>query len=105
MIFRDMNQSWMHPDGEVVAINGIGPCLQVVFVSELKVSTVVNGLKTTAVYVNEMGREVMRTEECEYFPERVVAAEPLSVSRWFRFKDAMLLTLEGLLEMAKCLKK
>ena len=37
MVFRDMNQSWIKPEGTVIDILEAGPCLQVVFASPLLV--------------------------------------------------------------------
>lgn len=105
MILHDMNQSWTQPEGyRFVGVLAQGAFLMVLFIQD-RDTPLCRAYHQIAIYVNDMGREVMRTEELSetYLPLNKPAPAP--VGRWFRFKNGFYIALQGFQEMIRCLKK
>lgn len=100
MTLYDTNKSWAPPVGYTFRrVDPNGAFIRVQFLRETEVTGGVK-LSYIYVYVNDMGREVLRTEE-EHFLSTEVEPETPSVSRWYKFVDAFYLTLMGIEEMFK----
>jgi hypothetical protein len=108
MILSDMNQSWRPPENyRFVNTTAEGSFLVHLYSERLfrPGTTEVIGTNYVTIYVNDMGREVSRTQyRVDVVPPRVRMGSP-NVSRSFRFRNGFLIALQGLQEMAKCLKK
>lgn len=102
----DMNKSWHPPYGfEFTGVEPKGGYLVVRYERRQAGDSIVRGgLQIITIYLQDMGREVLRTTEEFLDPVIVPAAEPKPVATRFRFWNGFLLTLQGLEEMAKCLK-
>ena len=106
MLLRDMNQNWTPPDGFVFQdVTASGAYLQVRYTQSFAATPIFRqGQHQVVIYVNDMGREVMRTTDTLLAPPiREEEPEPLPVGRRFRFKNGFLIVLQGLEEMIKCL--
>jgi hypothetical protein len=108
MILSDMNKSWKAPEGYTFQkVTARGAYLMVKYVRRQDVpGWLVED--QIVIYVNDMGREVMRDEGLVSWPvpvAAVVESNPTLVGRWFRIKNGWLIVLHGLQEMIKCLKK
>jgi hypothetical protein len=103
----DMNQSWVPPEGyEFCGVAPYGSYLMVVYVQKFWDNPLRHGQRTIAIYLQDTGREVLRTTEEILDPVRPEPTpEPLPVGRWFRFYNGFLLALQGLQEMYKCRKR
>ena len=106
MELLDMNRSWTPPEGfKPDSVSAEGAYLRVNFSKWLteRESGALNHYSVT-VYVNDMGREVMRTTQEQTFPAIAKSAIPaFAPGRWFRFQHGFYLALEGLQEMIRCL--
>ena len=61
------------------------------------------GYNNINIYLNDQGREVVRTSEPRYWPPLVDSAVVLiPVCRWFRFRNGWLFVLQGLEELILC---
>ena len=60
-----------------------------------------NGDDIVVIYLNDTGREVARAMTTVYLPQPISAPAP--VGRWYKFRNAFYMTLEGLQEMIRCL--
>lgn len=113
MILRDMNLSWTPPadmtlhsvrvEGGYILVKYWQPVLSTQDGAPLSEKSVV-------VFINEMGREVMRTETIHDWPQPVyglpgVAKKPEPTSCWTRFKNGFFMMLIGIEEMIQCRKK
>lgn len=108
MTLKDMNQSWIGPDGYTFHnVMSQGAYLLVTYVRRQDIPGWLNE-HHIVIYINDMGREVMRTEGLISWPEPVAAvaeSTPALVGRWFRIKNGFLIALQGLQEMSRCLKR
>jgi hypothetical protein len=107
MTFTNINRSWDAPEGfEFQDVSAKGAFLRVSFRRTDEYTSGLKKISVVQVFINDMGREVFRTEHTETSyreaPEPP-AREP--VSRWSRFQAAFELALLGLQEMRKCLNK
>jgi len=95
MILTDMNQTWKAPEGyRVHEISALGAFLVVTYRQTRFVPDTMTpmGYATIQVYVNDQGREVMRTEDFRRVPPQPVyglgVAKRLSlwerIELWFR---------------------
>jgi hypothetical protein len=103
-----MNQSWTPPAGyDLVEFGPEGAYLRAKYVQFIfhDLGLPRRGQNVVIVYLTDMGREVARTKDQEWFP-RTVDPPKAPVDRWFRFRNGWLLVLQGLQEMIKsCHKK
>ena len=101
-----MNRSWTPPEGfKPDSVSAEGAYLRVNFSKWLtqRASGALIYYSVT-IYVNDMGREVMRTTQEQKFPAIAEPAIPaFTPGRWFRFQNGFYLALEGLQEMILCL--
>lgn len=107
MILHDTNKSWTPPAGyRLSSFDTRGAYIYVKYVQLFfKPGTrTALGQNVVIVYLNDQGREVARTEECERFPILSEPEPPEPVSRRSRFLNGFYLVLAGLQEMTKCLK-
>src|ERR1700676_3038443 len=96
MVFVDKNQTLQPPVGyKCVGVVANGAYLQVIYIS---------GVSRIVVYLNDMGREVGRTETALPLPTPIKPKQE-PISRWFRFRNGWLIVLEGLTELIRCLNK
>jgi hypothetical protein len=103
MTLKDMNQSWKQPEGyRFAGVMSQGAFLMAVFIQD-RDTPLCRAYHQIVVYVNDMGREVMRTEELSetYLPLKPPVHAPAPVGRWFRIKNGFLIALHGLQEMFK----
>lgn len=110
MILHDMNQSWKPPAGmSVISVRAEGAYLRVEYhAATTDADTKTRSEKAVVVFVNDMGREVMRTENTRRFFGPVMPSlveKPESTSAWVRFKNGFFMILIGIEEMIICLKK
>lgn len=105
MLLQDMNQSWTPPAGFVFQdVTASGAYLLVNYTQSFWENPLQQGWHQVVIYVNDMGREVMRTTDTLLAPPiREEEPEPLPVGRRFRFKNGFLICLQGIQEMIKCL--
>lgn len=99
MILYDMNKSWVPPAGYTFHyVQPEGAYLRVVFIRH---QSEVGGTKemVVSIYVNDLGREVMRTTDEGFLSSAAPELPTPPVSRWYRFVDAFYLTLLGIKEM------
>ena len=105
MILHDMNQSWTPPAGYSFAFAvAHGSYLSVVYHQTADTETQ-HVRNIVEIFLNDMGREVMRTEDTATWPIVKPKPDALPVGRWFRFKNGFYIALQGLQEMTRCLKK
>ncbi len=102
MILHDKNKSWAPPNGYTLKkVVGEGAYLRITYIIHEE-----NGeqhvYRTLDIYVNDTGREVMRVADTVVGYTIKSTTPPVSVSRWFRFKNGFLLALQGIQEMFKC---
>ena len=111
MTLHDMNKSWLPPDGyRFVSITPTGNYLDVLYTQTIFEPGTIRkiGQNVVHVYLNDMGREVARTQDQLQFACPAPVSVPFVAPRMprrFRFKDGFLLALTGLQEMLKCLSK
>ena len=110
LILHDRNQTLEPPEG--FAIQYVKPEGEYIVIEYRRVNCVHEGggsYSTVIIYLNSMGREVIRTtNETEWvMPSRKaeVWMAPRPISRWFRIKAGFYLALLGMEEMLKCLNK
>lgn len=109
MKFDNINRSWEAPDGfNFDGVTAEGAYLRVVFRRVVKNKSTEREYSVVTIFINDIGREVFRTEREEHFylsaPELPIPPAPL-VTRRARFLNAVYLVLAGLQEMRKCLNK
>lgn len=93
----DKNQTLQPPeDYWVHSVSADGSYLRLEYRQGLCATgtTAVIGENTVVVFLNDAGREVLRTQR-----EEVWLPSPEPVGRWFRFRDGCLIVLGGLQEM------
>ena len=103
MIFQDMNRSWNPPENSYfVNVVADGVYLKVKYCQ-----ATATGENVVVIYVNDMGREVARSITEILRPVLPVDASIVHppITHWARFCTGFYLTLAGLQEMIKCLKK
>lgn len=107
MKLHDKNGSWAPPDG--FELQGVSPCgayLQLTYHQKAYRPNTTQVIHThvVIVYLNDMGREVTRTQQL--FREPVCEPETIAkpVRPWFRFKNGFLLAVYGIWRMITCLK-
>lgn len=101
----DKNETLQPPEGyEIVALSAEGSYLRVEYCRQLARTKKFQSYSTILVYLNDMGREVVRTEDIreEKFPEPHAVA-PLTTG--MRFKNGLYLILAGINEVISCHKK
>ena len=108
MIMTDVNATIKPPAGftlhEVCAF-GEYIRLQYVLSNIFKTGTRdVIGATIIYVYVNSMGREVIRTEEVQRFPETPIKAPEPNRTWWNTLKNGFFMILIGTEEMIQCLR-
>lgn len=102
MTLKDFNQTLVRPDHHFVQdVKAEGAYLVVTFANWESTETI-RTKNVVKIFLNDMGREVARTEE--QFAYAIPQPEPAPVGRWYRFKNAFYLVLHGLEEINKCLK-
>jgi len=114
MILTDINQSWKRPEGyHVYSVRAEGGYLRVEFnklrdpEEDISTRQTLYITDTITIFVNDAGREVMRTAESSVKTKRWVDDDTIpverrqEVGRWFRFKNALLLMFEGFVQAVK----
>lgn len=107
MILIDKNRTLEPPENSrFVSLTPIGSFLVALYARRIyrADSTEVIGEDFVSVYMNDMGREVGRTQHRVDFAPIAAPYVPPPVPRWYRFCNAFYMTLEGLQEMIRCLK-
>ena len=102
----DKNETLQSPEGyEIVALSAEGSYLRVEYRRQLARTKKFQSYSTIIVYLNDIGREVVRTEDTaeEKFPEPPVVMTPLTAA--MQFKNGLFLILAGISEVISCLKK
>lgn len=107
MTLLDKNQTLEPPeDYTFVAVEPQGAFLRAEYRQKVfKTDTlIVTRENVVTVYLNDMGREVARTMVTTLapLPEESPAIAP--VGRWYRFRNAFYMTLEGLQEMFRSIR-
>ena len=106
----DKNETLQSPEGyEIVALSAEGSYLRVEYRRELN-RKVKNGLtssvttSTVVVFLNDMGREVARTENTTevFVPE---PHEDVPITAAMQFKNGLFLILAGISEVMSCHKR
>jgi hypothetical protein len=108
MRFLAKNQTLVVPEGYLFrAVETDGAYLRLTYFQAVYAPGTqrVIGENITAIYLNDMGREVGQTVASYRWPEPDVVVEVVRMPRRFRFKNAFLIVLQGLMEMIKCLSK
>lgn len=105
MIFKDFNQTLVPPKGFVVNhVKAKGAYLLVQFVKERDTDT--HYIRDyVEIYLNDMGREVARTEDTKTFEKYVANLVPAPVGAWYHFRESFYTALLGLQGMFQCLNK
>ena len=95
----DKNETLQPPAGYFLhAVDAQGAYLRV----EYRVTTAVQE-GTVVIYLNEMGREVLRTRQVIAAPKNI---KPVVVlTRWMKFKNGFFMMLIGIEEMFTCRRK
>lgn len=104
MLIYDKNETLQPPAGfEVDGVEPHGAYLVLSYHRSEEEKDHFN-IQLVHVYLNDMGREVLRTVEnaLDWKAEPAVA---VTVSRWYRFCNGWLIALQGLQEMWSCLNK
>lgn len=105
MKFTNINQSWEAPEGfHFRSVEAIGAYLIVKFFIRADTDGWHNERELT-VYANDMGRQVMTTEDHRRWSEAIPPTLRPPAGRWFRFKAALDLILLGISEVWKCRNK
>jgi hypothetical protein len=110
MNIQDVN-NWLVPsDGFTITSLSVEgaylrvQCSQTVYKKD---TTEILGWNQEDIFLNDQGREVVRTRDfhgvINWGSEPTPSPEP--VGRGYRFKNGFLIALQGLEEMVKCLKK
>lgn len=108
MILHDKNQSWMPPEGYIFAgLHPDGAFLRVLFHQKVfqTGTTTVIAKNVVTVILNDMGREVARTQQrVDHAVAVPVLREAEPITGWTRFKNGFFMVLIGLEEMIRCRK-
>ena len=107
-VLHDMNRSWIPPANfEFNSLKAEGAFLVALYVQNIYQTgtTEICGQNFVTVYLNDMGREVSRTEHRVDFAPTQKPYVPPVVPWRFHVRDGFLLMLEGFKEMTKCHKK
>ena len=99
---HDMNQSWTPPEGFALeSVHAQGAYLVVIYVRHQQGNDVVRGgSQYVTIYLQDMGREVMRTMEDFLDPVASESKpEPKPIARRFKVWNGFLIALQGIGEM------
>ena len=101
MEVHDKNETLQPPaEFQFLSVRAAGAYLQLEYGKKIE-----GGLRRVVIYLNDMGREVLRTTDVVWPPKPPVATPIKSVGAWFKFRNGFLIALQGLREMSICLKK
>lgn len=91
MILSDKNQSWQPPEGYGLAsLSAEGSFLRLVYRKQTEVGHVV-----ITVYLNDMGREVLRTQDTIDYGALKSSATPVAGGFWKALRDGFKLFFRG----------
>ncbi len=110
LVLHDKNQTLEPPEGFTIQyVRAEGEYLMVEYRRVDSASQSCGSYSTVIIYLNSMGREVIRTtNQTEWVQPTCRNIEwwtRPSVSRWQKFKAGFYLALAGIEEMTKCLSK
>jgi hypothetical protein len=111
-MLHDMNRSWTPPEGYIFAgLHPDGGFLRVLYHQDVFQAGPIPGISpaigrtVVTVILNDMGREVARTQHrVDFFPAQCKTPAP-PVTGWTRFKNGFFMILIGLEEMIQCHKR
>ena len=91
MILRDVNKSWIPPQGYgLVSLSAEGSFLRLVYRQKLA-----EGHSTVTVYLNDTGREVLRTQDMIDYGALKSPAAPVAGGFWEALREGFKLFLRG----------
>jgi hypothetical protein len=106
LVLHDKNQTLEPPEGfDLQSVKARGEYLIVEYRRTDSRTEHGGSDSTVAIYLNSMGREVLRTTNRITWMHPLIRRPVVSVSRWFRIKNGFYLALAGLGEMLQCLKR
>ena len=107
MLVKDKNQTLQEPEGFALEdVQAVGSYLRLAYwLDKYRSQEGCWEYCTVVVYLNDQGREVLRTTDWRKEPHVAQKFPPIPVPRWIQFQNGFSLALEGLKEMTKCLRK
>ena len=100
MIIVDKNQTLQPPEGQLDSVSPEGAYLRVVYLQPFWDNPLRHGTRVTTIYLQDMGREVLRTIYERLDPsEPEIQSRPRPVRRRYRIWNGFLLALQGVKEM------
>jgi hypothetical protein len=100
MIAKDKNQTLEPPEGALLKmVWGDGAYLRLVYHASFWYNPLSHGTRVTTVFLQDTGREVLRTIDEVLDPLPTDTATKTRIARRFKIRNGFLLALQGLKEM------
>ena len=101
MWVHDKNETLLAPGNfTLVSVRADGAYLRLEYGQKLE-----GCVRCVVIYLNDMGREVLRTTDEIFMSLVPTVTPPPVVHPWFKFKNGFLIVLQGVQEMMTCLSK
>lgn len=99
MIVVDKNQTLQPPEGRLDSVSAEGGYILLSYVQPFWDNPLRRGNRVTTIYLQSMGREVLRTIDDNFDPQQPEVSTPPLVARRYKIWNGILLILQDIQEM------